>query len=226
MNPILGSLGLLLYDVGAFQDKSRSPEGKGFRLKLHEKNPTAPLSPYYMNLRTPDNPKPGPLTPDVVRMIGYSLYSFSEQLGLEYDYVVGIPRAGDPIAKAFWAAIPPNKIVNLLKLQKIDLEGGRKIGESVTGAYTAGKIVLGIDDLITKADTKREAIISLTGVGLIVKDLLLLIDREQGGPEELEKEGVRANAAFTISELLVLYLRTKRIDKKTYDEIVKYRAEN
>ncbi len=28
----------------------------GFKLKLHEKNPEAPLSPIFFNLRTEDNP--------------------------------------------------------------------------------------------------------------------------------------------------------------------------
>ena len=44
-------LALAWFNAGIFLDKSRSPQGKGFRLKLHEKNPDAPLSPFYMNFR-------------------------------------------------------------------------------------------------------------------------------------------------------------------------------
>ena len=49
------------------RDGSDGPE-RGFRLKLHEKTPLAPLSPIYLNLRTPDNPKPGPLTLEIVEL--------------------------------------------------------------------------------------------------------------------------------------------------------------
>lgn len=44
-----------------------------FELKIHQTNSSAPKSPIYLDLRTPDNPKPGPLTPGFVRMIGEHL---------------------------------------------------------------------------------------------------------------------------------------------------------
>ncbi len=32
---------------------------EGFKLKLHETNPDEPRSPIFLNIRTPNNPKPG-----------------------------------------------------------------------------------------------------------------------------------------------------------------------
>ena len=49
----------MLFALGAFQDRRASPQGRGFRLKLHERNPSAPLSPFYFSLRAADNPKAG-----------------------------------------------------------------------------------------------------------------------------------------------------------------------
>ena len=43
-------LALELFHCGAFKNKTRSAEGLGYTLKLHEKHPEAPLSPFYMNL--------------------------------------------------------------------------------------------------------------------------------------------------------------------------------
>lgn len=56
-------LALKLFDIGAVQFGE-------FKLKLHEKNPDAPLSPIFFNFRTPDNPKPGPLTDEVLDLVG------------------------------------------------------------------------------------------------------------------------------------------------------------
>lgn len=72
-------LGLRYYDVGAFKDKSHPTavqrgEERGFKLKTHEKQPDLPLSLFYFNLRTDDNPKPGPLTPELVAESGQQLY--------------------------------------------------------------------------------------------------------------------------------------------------------
>ena len=66
-----------LFDLGAIQFGN-------FKLKLHEKNPNAPLSPIYLNLRTPDNPKPGNLTLKIVAQIGRLMYFTAFRKKLDY----------------------------------------------------------------------------------------------------------------------------------------------
>jgi len=76
-----------LWAVGAVKDKMhpdavQRPSGeRGFLLKLHEKDPDAPLSPVYFNLRTPGNPKPGLLVPAIVEIAGRALYAHCYQGG-------------------------------------------------------------------------------------------------------------------------------------------------
>lgn len=38
--------------------------------------------------------------------------------------------------------------------------------------------------------------------GLEVRDVVVLIDREQGGPERLVSQGLKLHAAFTLTEIL------------------------
>ncbi|HWO07008.1 MAG TPA: hypothetical protein VNM40_00310 [Candidatus Paceibacterota bacterium] len=71
----------------------------GFRLAMHDKNPNAPLSPFYFMLRTPEN-KGGPLQPADVRIIAHELANAAELKGISYDAVSSIPRAGVSFAKA------------------------------------------------------------------------------------------------------------------------------
>jgi len=226
MTPLQKSLGLLLYDIGAFQDKSQSPGGVGFKLKLHETNPDAPKSPFYINLRTRDNPKPGPLTPSVVDAIGRQLFEYAESLGLEYDCVAGIPNAGDPIAEAFWNAIPSEKEVGLLKLGKSGTADHRLVEGIISGHYRKGQRVLLIDDLVTKAHTKKEAAEAVRKAGLLVAAILVLVDREQGGAEELEEAGFDFYSVFKITEFLDILHVTGRISAEMNKEIKKYLAEN
>ena len=72
----------------------------------------------------------------------------------------------------------------------------------IEGEYNAGETVLMVDDLITKGTAKLEALKPLTDEGLIVKDILVLIDREQGGATELAQRGVALHAVFTLSQML------------------------
>lgn len=226
MNPLKKSLALLIFDAGGFKDKTKSPQGKGYTLKLHEKNPNAPLSPFYIMLRTPDNPKPGPFTPGVIRAIGQQLYEYAESIDLEYDCVAGIPNAGDPIAEAFYASIPSEKGIRLIKLGKVAGGNGRRIKGIVEGKHSPGDHVLLIDDLVTQADTKKEAAAEVKNEGLIVAAILVLVDREQGGATDLRKSSYNFQSVFTVSELLDIYLESGRISQEMFNEIKKYLAEN
>ncbi len=229
-------LALLLYALGAVKTRnhptavSRPSGERGFKLKLHERTPDAPLSPVYLNLRTPENPKPGPLTPEVVELAGKVLYRRASAACLGYTHIAGVPRAGEPLAQAFQrAAARDSREVSILTLAKDDVGSGgaRRVTGLVPGqAFRAGEVVLLIDDLITKADSKIEAIEALKAAGLRVTDVLVLVDREQGGRDELRQHRVFLNAAFTLRGLLDLYVEDGQLSAGTRDEIVAYLAAN
>jgi orotidine-5'-phosphate decarboxylase len=179
-----------------------------FALKLHEKDPGAPLSPYYINQRE--------LPDEVYRQIGIVLTE-SDTDG-KPDAVTGIPKAGTPIAKAYAEAAG---------VQYIDIfdkeltENGRRIVGKDGVDNKKLRLRIG-DDLVTGADTKFEAIDAAEKMGFEVEEIRVIIDREQGGKEELEKRGYKLKAAFTVSQLLNYYLRTGKITKEKYRESMAY----
>lgn len=206
----------ILFDIGAIKFGA-------FKLKLHEKNPQAPLSPIYLNFRTPDNPKPGPLKDEIISMIGIFLRNLSELLDLKYHHVAGIPRAGDPIAESFFKiASAKYPFLTILKLVKEESESGRQIVGIAEGKYCQGQIVLLIDDLITQADSKLEAIKTVEENELVVEDILVLVDREQGGIQQLKDLGYNVRAVFTLSELLGYYLLIGKIDRSMFEKVIYY----
>lgn len=211
-----------LYEVGAVLDKGKSPGGNGFKLKIHEKYPHLPLSPLYIDLRTSDNPKQGPLTPELVFAIGQQFYHLAHGLKMKYDYVVGVPRAGEPLAEAFLSSMVfPS--VTIVKLNKEEVDGRRKITRKLNGNTYPPGIVLLVDDLVTFAESKIEAIIALRQMGLVVRDIIVFLDREQGGANELKSQGFKLHPIFTMTQLLDFYLKMGLINKETRDEAIAYK---
>lgn len=82
-------------------------------MKLHEKNPDAPLSPFFLNLRSGDNPKPGPLASVDFDLIARALWEKTTEEGLSFQAIVGIPNAGDPIIEAIERLVPKGIALNM-----------------------------------------------------------------------------------------------------------------
>jgi uridine monophosphate synthetase len=198
-----------------------------FRLKLHETNPDAPLSPVYLNLRTPQNPKAGPLDADDIQACISAMIELLLDRHLEFESVVGVPRAGDPFASTLARQMTKTgQMVGLLVLGKDEAGDKRMVARIREGAFGPGFTVLVVDDLITRADSKLEAIRVLEREGLRVKDVLVLVDRGQGGRQELERLGYRLHAVFTLRELLDFYVETDLLTAAKRDEVLAYLAVN
>ena len=58
--------------------------------------------------------------------------------------------------------------------------------------------------------------------GLIVKDIVVLLDREQGGKEAVQAEGCSLHAVLSLSEMLAILLENKKITKKQFEELEEY----
>ena len=222
-------LALMLMDVGAvltFASDNplvvvrKSPHGKekGFKLKLHEKNPNAPLSPLFLNLRTRDNPKPGPLTPRIIDLAARCMRNIELEKHLRFDAVVGIPRAGEPFAKLLgkFSGKP------CIMLDKWEYGDKRRIASFKGIVPSSVRKVLVVDDLITKADSKRETIEVLRGEGIEVTDVIVLVDREQGGSHELMQLGCVLHAVFGITDMLDIFVRAGKMKPKIRKEIHAY----
>lgn len=210
------SMAGVLFNIGAVKLGA-------FRLKLHEKNPQAPLSPIYLNLRSANNPKPGPLGPAEYREIGQLMKQLVLERKLAFDCIAGIPNAGDPFATALSQAYVQDKPV--VRLIKTDSDSERSITGIAEGKVD-GLHVLLVDDLITQADSKAEAINVLRSAGGIVTDVVVLVDRQQGGTEGLAELNCRLHSIFTLFGLLDIYVDSGKITADKRQEVFDYLAGN
>jgi uridine monophosphate synthetase len=132
--------------------------------------------------------------------------------GLEFQRIAGLPYAAIPIATAIslrgnYPMLYPRKEVKAY---------GTKAG--IEGEYHAGETVVVIDDLATTGGSKFEAIEKLTGAGLKVRDVVVLIDRQSGAKEALEAAGFRLHAVLTITELLDYWEKTGKVEQGKIEE--------
>lgn len=205
-----------LYEIGAVPFELS-------RLKCHDREPGLPLSPVYFKLRTAKHPSnPGPLTDQHVRTIATQFRTTVVLKRLKHDMVTGIPEAGVPFAREYSDVLPGHR-VPIVELIKGEREGKRRIvGVKTLPAYLKGRRVLLLDDVITEADTKEEAIEVLRSLDAIVEHLLVVVDREQGGVEKLRKIGVETTAIFSLTQLMKFYQGINFITKEKHDEVLAY----
>jgi uridine monophosphate synthetase len=76
------------------------------------------------------------------------------------------------------------------------------LGRQIEGAWQPGERVVVIEDLITSGGSTIQTAETLRAAGLIVEDVIVLIDREQGGVEKLAAAGIRAHSVFRLRPLL------------------------
>ena len=139
---------------------------------------------------------------------------------LKFDRIAGLPYAAIPIATAISLAgnypmIYPRKEVKTY---------GTKA--EIEGEYHAGETVVVIDDLATTGGSKFEAIEKLTGAGLVVKDVVVLVDRQSGAKESLAQAGYSMHAVLTITQMLDYWEETGKVEKDKIEETRKFLAES
>jgi uridine monophosphate synthetase len=126
---------------------------------------------------------------------------------LQFSRIAGLPYAAIPIATAISLA---GNYPMIYPRKEVKTYGTRA---EIEGEYHAGETALVIDDLATTGGSKFEAIEKLTGVGLVVKDIVVLVDRQSGAKESLAQAGYSMHAVLTISQLLDYWEETGNVDK-------------
>lgn len=199
-------LALSLFDNGVIKFDFE----KGWRLKLHETNPDAPLSPFYIDLRKLQShlelkSKAVLILADLIKEV-------------EYDYIAGIPLAAVALASSLADKIGKPQITP--RMDK------KTHGETRTidGDYEKGKTVLVVDDLVTSADSKLEVIKVLEDCGLVVKDIAVVFDREQGGADQLAEKGYILHSALKIKPTLRFYEVFGKITSSQLERVLNYLA--
>ena len=145
-------------------------------------------SPFYLDLRVLIS------HPDVLARTARAM--LQRAAGLRYDRLAGIPYAGMPLAVAM-ALVGERPMIYARK--EVKDYGTRR---SVEGEYRAGERALLIDDVVTSGGAKLEAIGPFREAGLVVEDVLVVVDREDRGAAVLAEAGLRLHSVLKVRALL------------------------
>jgi uridine monophosphate synthetase len=134
---------------------------------------------------------------------------------LSFDRIAGLPYAALPIATAIslqtgWPMIYPRKEAK---------EYGTKA--QIEGEHNEGERIAMIDDVVTTGGAKLEALEKLRGAGLVVEDLVVLVDRESGGAESLTAAGLRLHAAARLRDLLPIWQAQGKLTAEQVGQVLK-----
>ena len=135
---------------------------------------------------------------------------------LSFDRIAGIPYAGLPLGVA--TALAGDYPLCYARKQAKDYGTQRLI----EGEFRPGERIALIDDVITDGGAKIEAAAPFREAGLIVEDVLVLVDREQGGAQTLAAAGLRLHSIITLRSVVASLRRAGRIDDESAASVERY----
>lgn len=119
---------------------------------------------------------------------------------LRPNVVGGLTMGADPISYAIagesWRRGEP---VSAFSVRKQAKQHGR--GRRIEGCLEPGQSVVVIEDVITSGGSALEACTAVREAGAEILAVLAAIDRQEGGRERIESEGLIVHSLFTIEDL-------------------------
>ncbi len=169
--------------------------------------------------------KTSPIYVDLRRVISYPtvfrrvVAAYVDKLnGLTFDHIAAVPYAALPAAAA--VALHLGRPM-LYPRKEVKTHG---TGQTIEGAFEAGQTAVVIEDVITTGGSIVTTIQTMQDAGLKVQDVVVLVDREQGGQAALAEKGLHLHAVLTIGQVLETLRAEKCISEATFEEVKRYLA--
>ncbi|GAB4216162.1 MAG: bifunctional orotidine-5'-phosphate decarboxylase/orotate phosphoribosyltransferase [Synechococcales cyanobacterium] len=158
--------------------------------------------PYYIDLRTIIS------NPQVFHQVLNAYAAILENL--TFDRLAGIPYGSLPTATGLslrlgYPMIYPRK--------EVKAHGTRRL---IEGHFQVGETVAVVDDILISGKSAIEGAEKLKSAGLLVQDIVVLIDHEKGVKDKLLDHGYRGHSVLTISEIAETLLYNERITKTQF----------
>jgi orotate phosphoribosyltransferase len=141
------------------------------------------------------------MSPDGLALIGSLGLALLDERGWDVDCVGGLTLGADPIAYAISYASAcsgrPRRAFTVRKEAKTHGTGKR-----IEGPFMRGDRVAIVEDVITTGGSALRAIDAVRAEGGTVAGVLALVDREEGGRETIEAQGIPVAALVRAHDIV------------------------
>lgn len=170
------------------------------------------VSPIYIDLRVTVS------YPEVLKMVAEAMWDKINNL--KFDILCGVPYTALPFATAI--SIAHNKSM-VMRRKEVKDYGTKK---AIEGYFKVGQNCLIIEDLVTSGSSVFETIEPLEHEGLKITDIVILVDREQGGKKHIEDKGYNLHSVLTISQVLETLEVEKKLDSGMVTKVKEFIKNN
>lgn len=176
---------------------------------------TAVHSPIYVNLRRLiSNPRALGRCARIIRDELATLMSMRHPHIQPFTLVAGVPFGGLHVATAFSLTVKtPMIYIHPPAAAKADV---------IEGLFVRGQTCLVIDDLITGGGSILQTAATLAEAGLVVRDAVTLIDRQEGGREALKAAGINLVSILTLDQIATYLMAAGHIEESAYRQTMNY----
>lgn len=154
-------------------------------------------SPFYVDLR------PLSSSPQLLKTLANNLLEKVEDA--PFDLICGVPYAALPMGTTMSLV---SGVPLIIKRKENKGYGTKRM---VEGVYQDGQNCLLVEDVITSGQSLLETIEEIEREGLVVTDIVVVLDREQGGIEKLKQKGYKVSTLFTINEVINILHKYHRL---------------
>ncbi len=170
------------------------------------------MSPIYIDLRVIVS------YPEILKAVGEAMWE--EVKNLKFDLVCGVPYTALPIATAISLE---HNIPMIMRRKEVKDYGTKK---AIEGAFTVGQQVLVVEDLVTSGSSVFETIEPLEIEGLKTTDVVVMLDREQGGKKHISEKGKNLHSVITMSEMVDILKKENKINSAVAQEVKNFIQNN
>ncbi len=145
---------------------------------------------YYVDI------KKASTNPRILRQVAHQISEILKRKSIPADCIGGVALGGVPIA----VAVSLETGLPLIIIRKETKEYGMK--GQIIGEFNPGNFIVLVEDVATTGGSVLKAVKTLRDAGLVVRHVIVVVDREEGAGKSLADADVELIPLVKMSELL------------------------